>query len=125
MPRPLKPRNVCRMPFQSSYGPLDRPEGATGIINMAVDELETIRLLDFEGYNQEEAAKQMNVARTTVQRIYNDARKKVADALVNGKNIIIQGGIYNLCLDDCNNCNRQRRLRMGQMRGRNWGNDQR
>ena len=39
----------------------------------------------------------MNVARTTVQGIYNDARKKVADSLVNGKVLLIEGGEYRLC----------------------------
>ncbi|MBN2504399.1 MAG: DUF134 domain-containing protein [Bacilli bacterium] len=124
MPRPQKPRNVCRMPSQDRYGPLDRPESDAGIIVMAIDELETIRLLDYEGYNQEEAARQMNVARTTVQRIYNDARNKVADALVNGKQMNIQGGIYNLCRDNCGTCVRPRRLRMGQRRGKDWSEEQ-
>ena len=64
---------------------------------MSVDEYETIRLIDQMGFTQEECAVQMNVARTTVQGIYNDARKKLADALVNGKSLIIRGGDYTLC----------------------------
>ena len=64
---------------------------------MTVDEYETIRLIDLEAFTQEAAAEQMNVGRTTVQAIYADARKKLADALVNGKLLTIDGGKYQLC----------------------------
>ena len=64
---------------------------------MTVEEHETIRLIDLKGFTQEECAEQMQVARTTVQRIYNDARKKVAEALVLGKMLQIEGGDYLLC----------------------------
>ena len=64
---------------------------------MTVDEYETIRLIDLEGYTQEECAAQMNVARSTVQGIYFEARKKLADSLVNGKMLLIEGGEYRLC----------------------------
>ena len=95
MPRPRKLRNVCSMPRSCSFGPLDQK--SIEIINLTVDEYETIRLIDLEGLTQEECSKQMNVARTTVQGIYIDARKKLADSLVNGKRIMIGGGEYRLC----------------------------
>ena len=66
-------------------------------IIMAVDEYETIRLIDLAGYTQEECAAQMGIARTTVQGIYNDARRKLADALVNGKMLFIEGGDIDIC----------------------------
>lgn len=66
---------------------------------MTVEEYEVIRIMDYEGHNQEECAQAMGVARSTVQRIYDDARKKIADSLMNGKSLKIEGGDYKLCSD--------------------------
>ena len=82
MARPRKRRMVCSLPERSKFGPLDLPANAENIVVMSVDEYETIRLIDMEGFTQEECAQQMNVARSTVQGIYNVARKKLAEALV-------------------------------------------
>lgn len=97
MPRPRKWRKVCCLPENNRFGPLDSPVNTENLVNMKVDEYETIRLIDLEGFTQEECANQMNIARTTVQGIYNEARKKVAQSLVNGKVLIIEGGDYRLC----------------------------
>lgn len=97
MPRPIKWRKVCCLPESKRFGSLDSPSDVDNIVKMTVDEYETIRLIDIEEYTQEECASQMNVARTTVQGIYNDARKKVAESLVNGKVLLIEGGEYRLC----------------------------
>ena len=61
-------------------------------VELAYDELEVIRLLDLENMSQEEAAARMGVSRTTVTGIYERARSKVADSLVNGKRLRIEGG---------------------------------
>lgn len=95
MPRPVKWRNVCCLPEKNKFGPLDTERQEDEII-MSVDEYETIRLIDHEKMNQEECAEIMNVARTTVQRIYNDARGKIANAIVNSKVLKIEGGEYRL-----------------------------
>ena len=98
MPRPRKWRKVCCLPESNQFGPLSPiSSDLLESVNMTVDEYETIRLIDLEGFNQDECAKQMNIARTTVQGIYIAARKKLAESLVNGKVLIIEGGNYQLC----------------------------
>jgi len=81
-------------------------ESAEKIV-MAVDEYETIRLIDLAGYTQEECAEQMGIARTTVQGIYNEARQKLADALVNGRTLLIEGGDIDLCQRETAGCGRK------------------
>lgn len=97
MPRPMKWRKVCCLPENNRFGPLNTPSTPENFVTMTIDEYETIRLIDLEGFTQEECAGQMNIARTTVQGIYNDARNKVAQSLVNGKVLFIEGGEYRLC----------------------------
>ena len=97
MARPMKWRKVCCLPESNRFGPLDSTADAENHVNMTVDEYETIRLIDLEGFTQEECAKQMNIARSTVQGIYIEARKKLAESLVNGKVLSIEGGEYRLC----------------------------
>ncbi|MFA7502927.1 MAG: DUF134 domain-containing protein [Anaerovoracaceae bacterium] len=97
MARPRKYRRVCRMPEANRFGPLGQGRGRYKPLTMTVDEYEVIRLLDYEGFTQEEASIQMDVARTTVQRIYMIARRKLADMLVNQRVIQIEGGDFLLC----------------------------
>lgn len=96
MSRPRKCRRVCGMPQANDFAPSSGGQIAE-IVLMTIDEYETIRLIDLAEYTQEECAEQMHVARTTVQGIYNEARKKLADALVNGKTLSIEGGDFALC----------------------------
>ena len=106
MPRPMKWRKVCCLPESNKFGPLDSVLDDQDHVNMTVDEYETIRLIDLEGFTQEECAKQMNIARATVQGIYVEARRKLAESLVNGKVLIIEGGEYRLCDGLGNGCSR-------------------
>jgi predicted DNA-binding protein (UPF0251 family)/predicted Fe-Mo cluster-binding NifX family protein len=94
MPRPKKCRRVCHLPVSTTFTP-ENGEGQQVVLS--VDEFETIRLIDYEGCSQEECAAYMNVARTTVQQIYNNARKKLSTALVEGLPFSIAGGDYHLC----------------------------
>jgi predicted DNA-binding protein (UPF0251 family) len=106
MPRPIKWRKVCCMPESNRFGPLDIPTDSSHVVVMTVDEYETIRLIDLENLTQEECAGRMNIARSTVQGIYNDARKKLAYSLVNGKVLWINGGEYRLCDGPGTGCGR-------------------
>ena len=94
MPRPKRCRKVCSMPRVSEFAPIG--EDADFVV-LTVDEYESIRLIDRQGFSQEDCAAYMQVARTTAQQIYNSARKKLAAALVDGKGLRIAGGDYRLC----------------------------
>ena len=96
MPRPQRCRMIGNMPKVDEFIPNSINDLNTEKIVMTVDEYETIKLIDYEGMNQEECANSMQVARTTVQLIYNSAQ-----AIVEGKNLVIRGGCYKLL----NNCN--------------------
>ena len=109
MPRPKRCRKVCSMPRVSEFAPIG--EDADFVV-LTVDEFESIRLIDRQGFSQEECAAYMQVARTTAQQIYNSARKKLATALVDGKGLRIAGGDYRLCdgnetVCGCGGCSRQ------------------
>ncbi len=90
MPRPVRCRRIEHMPLYRSFSPDDI--AADESVRMTVDEYEAVRLLDAEGLTQEACADRMNVARTTVTAIYDSARKKIADAIVHGKRLLIAGG---------------------------------
>lgn len=116
MPRPRKCRKVCSLPEKNVFVPLNSSIFNNEMIIMSVEEYETIRLIDFEGFTQEECAEQMSVARTTIQRIYNEARKKVAKFLIEGCALKIEGGDYQLCNENDHNnfCSHCRKRKCGQ-----------
>ncbi|MEG1061082.1 MAG: DUF134 domain-containing protein [Oscillospiraceae bacterium] len=104
MPRPCKRRRICAMPGCKRFGPKDGTAAERLIVVMTLDEFESIRLIDLESLTQEQCAERMNVARTTAQSIYNNARIKLAECLVNGKELHIEGGDYVLCDGDSEKC---------------------
>lgn len=89
MPRPRLRRRICFSPRARFFKPRGIPMRHLDIVTFFSDELEALRLIDYEGLDQEGAAKQMRVSRITVQRIYKQARRKIAKALVEGKAIQI------------------------------------
>ena len=96
MPRPKKCRRICDYPQTPSFIPAEMPEPMDAVI-LTLEEYETIRLIDKEGLSQEQCGDFMQVARTTVQQIYSSARKKLANVLVDGLPLRIEGGDYQLC----------------------------
>ncbi|OUO47969.1 DUF134 domain-containing protein [Megasphaera sp. An286] len=96
MPRPPRCRRVCSLPKAGEFAPSGCAADAEVII-MRIDEYEVIRLIDLLGLTQEQCAAQMDVSRTTVTGIYDGARRKIADALVHGKRLLIEGGHIQLC----------------------------
>jgi predicted DNA-binding protein (UPF0251 family)/predicted Fe-Mo cluster-binding NifX family protein len=90
MPRPVRCRRIEQLPVYRGFSPDDIT--ASESVRMTVDEFEALRLLDDEGLTQEACASRMNIARTTVTAIYDSARRKVAQALVHGKRLLITGG---------------------------------
>lgn len=96
MPRPRKCRKVCSFPNHRSFSPTEDAPPLPPVI-LTVDEYETLRLIDKECLSQEDCALRMNVARTTVQLVYANARRKLADVLVEGRPLRIEGGDFQLC----------------------------
>lgn len=98
MARPSKPRKVCRMPictrfFAGGADPAAKNQG----LQLSIEEYEIIRLLDYQGLTQQEAAAWMGTGRTTVQALYTQARRKLARFLVEGSSLTIDGGSYQIC----------------------------
>lgn len=110
MPRPPKWRRVEFIPKRNYFAPCLRPtcRRTEDIqeIQLKVEELEAMRLKDINELNQEECAQSMQVSRQTFQNIIDQARKKVATALVEGKAISVGGGHYtrNVCHFKCLVC---------------------
>ena len=112
MPRPAKCKRVCAPPAFPRFGPAGETRGET--VEMSVEEYETIRLIDWEQMTQEECSQQMQVSRATVQALYDRARNKLAGCLVNGQQLVIQGGHYHFCTGRHHGCGRRRCCRQNE-----------
>lgn len=106
MPRPQKSRKVCNPPKMQGFKPFGIAVCETEHIVMQYDEYEAIKLVNYDNLPQEEAAERMEVSRPTLTRIYNSALKKIAQAFVEGKSIIIEGGNFEFDKDwyKCKKC---------------------
>lgn len=95
MPRPQRCRRVCHEPEYVCF----EPQGARhpDMSVLSVDEYEVIRLVDYEKQSHEQCALVMDISRTTVTEIYERARFKISDCIVNGKQLVISGGNYRVC----------------------------
>lgn len=96
--REVKCRRVCSIPETLRF----IPEGsAEDVTILSIEEVESLRLCDFESMDQDRAASLMNISRGTLQRILYSAHKKVAEALCRGREIRIDGGHFELSEADC------------------------
>jgi len=106
--RPRKPRLVSYQPPVRYFEPRGWTRAAQTAVSLTLDELEALRLTDLAGLGQGQCAQQMGISQSTVQRILGSARRKVADALVHGKGIHIEGGEFAypfpLLLLHCHTC---------------------
>ena len=90
MVRPIKPRKVLFDPDVVYFKPRAVPLSLLDEVELGIDELEALRLCDYKNLEQTEAAKKMKISQSTLQRILTSGRKKVAEALINGKAIKIR-----------------------------------
>jgi len=101
MPRKIKCRRVGHIPKTSFFKPAGIPVFELEEIILKIEEAEALRLKDLIGLDQVECAQEMGVSRTTFQRILIEARRKVADALINSKMVVLEGGNYELVQHNC------------------------
>ena len=95
MPRPPRCRRICDAPQVHTFSPSGGSNSEP--IQLTLDEYEVIRLVDLEQQTHEQCAAQMDISRSTVQEIYESARRKIAACLVHGKPLYITGGNYRIC----------------------------
>ena len=91
--RPKKYRRIHKDPKICRFSPRGKA-GRPDEIDLTMDEYESVRLVDYLGKRQKEAARLMHISQQTFSRILNRARRAVADMVVNGKIMRIQGGVY-------------------------------
>jgi predicted DNA-binding protein (UPF0251 family) len=96
MSRPVKLRYVAQLPSTALFRPVGVPANVLPPVCVSLEEAESIRLKDLEGLEQEECARRMQISRPTFHRVLESGRRKLADALVNGKAIQIEGGNFGL-----------------------------
>lgn len=89
MVRPFKPRRLCFNPEVTYFKPRAIPLSSLEEVDLKLDELEVLKLCDYEELEQKEAAKKMKISQSTLQRTLSSARRKIAEALIKGKAIKI------------------------------------
>ena len=94
--RPKKTRYINFQPRTTYFKPQGIPLFSLEENILTVDELEAVRLKNYKGFGQIECAKKMKVSQSTFQRILSSANQKIADALINGKAIRINGGVIKI-----------------------------
>jgi len=98
MGRIPKRRRVSLLPRATYFKPAGIPLRQLEEVCLSVEEAEAIRLKDLGGFEQEESAREMKISRPTFQRVLSSARKKLAEALMKGKAIRIEGGAFEMAV---------------------------
>ena len=114
MPRQVKCRRVCFKPQNLYFNCENKSDEC---VTLTFEEIEAMRLCDFEGLEQDVAASSMNISRGTLQRILYKARHNLTDALVNGKNININGGNYDIKFGGCKGKNKCKCCKIDNFKG--------
>ncbi len=96
MPRPRRIGRIFFTPSATFFKPIGIPLSHIEEVIITKEELEAIRLIDYETKSQKNVANEMKISQPTLSRLLTSARKKIADALVKGKAIKIQGGVYKM-----------------------------
>ena len=106
MPRPKRNRTILHPPVMEGFKPFGIPMTDLEPVILLYEEYESLRLSDYQGLTQEQSAERMNVSRPTFTRIYEKARRTIAQAFVEGKAIFIEGGNYHTdnCWYRCEHC---------------------
>lgn len=104
MPRPKRIRRMNNPPHFKGFKPIGKPDEHPVVLNY--EEYEAVRLSDFELLSQFEASQAMGISRPTFARIYESARRKVAEAFVKGRPIVFEGGkvYFDSEWYSCNSC---------------------
>ena len=106
MARPVKVRRVCEEPRFTRFVPAGAE--CSEPVFLTTEEYEVIRHVDHQKMTHEECALQMGISRSTVTEIYESARTKIADALINGRELCIEGGNYRVCKGgECSDCKKK------------------
>ena len=121
MPRPRLCRRVRFWPGVTHFKPAGIRLAEINEVVLSMGEFEAIRLCDLEEISQKDAAKKMNVSQPTLQRTLASARKKIADALANGKSIRIEGGEYKMVAPRGQGRGLRRGMGSGMRKGRMGG----
>ncbi len=117
MARPKTHRLIHTPPLYKSFKPIGVRGRDLETLEMSIDEYESLRLADFEGLNQEEAAEEMDISRSTFARLIESARKKSSKFFIQGKRLVIGGGSVHFKenLVQCHDCRHIFIMRMGEI----------
>lgn len=115
MSRPKNKRIVHEPPLFTEFKPIGIATRSLEQISLSLDELEAVRLADYNALSHEEAAEEMEISRSTFTRLIEEARKKVADFVLNGKFLSIEGGNVHFRnnIIQCLDCGHRFKIKIG------------